>query len=79
MNLKERIRAAMDQAGVDALELASRMRDQGQDVSYNTVYQWAIGRRTPHAENMPAIAAALGLSLDELYGTEPAVVKSADS
>ena len=48
------------------------------DVRISTVSQWENGQRAPSARLLPALAAALGCSIDELFAApEPAQKESA--
>lgn len=74
MNLTRAIRDLMDDAGLDALDLAARIREGGYPIAYNTVYQWSVGRRTPRAEHICVIARALGVTTDSIYAAAQACV-----
>lgn len=60
-----RIRELREAEGITQTALASRM-----GVSRQAVNQWETGTVWPSAQILPALAAALGCSIDELY-TEP--------
>ncbi len=49
------------------------------DVRISTVSQWENGQRAPSARLLPALAAALGCSIDELFGTPEAAPKESAS
>ena len=59
-----RIAAAMKSAGLSRAELARRV-----GVSPAAASQWCLGTSTPTVDNLTKIAAALGVSLDELAGS----------
>ena len=61
MNLKK-IREARN---ITQMELAAKI-----DVPQSTIASWETGRAFPRAEKLPAIAKALGCTIDELLDTE---------
>ena len=60
---RTRLSAARDAAGISITELADRA-----GLSISTVYGYETGRRTPHADQLGALANALGVSADYLLG-----------
>ena len=64
MSLK--IREYREAAGMNKTELASRLR-----VSIPTISRWESGEDYPAAARLPALAAALGGTIDELFAREP--------
>ncbi len=59
----KRIAALMEAAGVDADELARRMR-----IGRSTAYAWRNGTRVPSREMQPKLAKQLGVTVAELNG-----------
>jgi transcriptional regulator with XRE-family HTH domain len=57
-----RLRDALSARGISRKQFAGLV-----DVSQNTVTSWATGRYRPDHGNLVRIAAALGLTLDELH------------
>lgn len=69
MDIKETIRARMDDLGLDALKLAFEMNALGCECSYHNAYNWWSGKSTPRAEAIPYLAKALKYeSVDEFFG-----------
>ena len=66
--LRERIRELMDASGVDAAELVVRLRRHGYEASWDACQAWYTGRRSPNAAAIPALAAALDVTPNDLYG-----------
>ena len=68
MTTGQLIRAARKRAKMTQAELAEKL-----GISYVGVSQWENGIRNPKHETMQKIADALGISLSELVGMNPAV------
>lgn len=68
MTTGQLIRAARKRAKMTQTELAEKL-----GISYVGVSQWENGIRNPKHETMQKIADALGISLSELVGMNPAV------
>lgn len=66
MTVGEIIRKKRRELGWTQAKLAERM-----DVSYQAVSKWEKGLSMPDAALLPALAAALGVTLDELMGSKP--------
>lgn len=64
MPLGERVRELRQEQAVGQAELARRLGRLPQDV-----YKWEHGRQIP-SEDVPAVAAALGVSICDLYGVQ---------
>ena len=62
----EAIRTIRKARGMTVVDLAKAV-----GVSHVSVIQWERGTNCPQAEKLPAIADALGVSIDALYGREP--------
>lgn len=54
---------------IDQTEFAGRLRKHGLGATQATVSRWENGQE-PRAYALPAIAAELGVTVDELYGDE---------
>lgn len=63
--MKRMIRAYRERRGYTQRELAGVV-----GVSEVTVFQWENGGRTPSSRILPALAAALGCQIDDLYEPE---------
>jgi hypothetical protein len=74
MSVCDGIRARMDDLSWEPVDLCVAMKRQGNPVNFATAYQWYIRRREPRASMVPLIAAALGVTPNDLYGVEPASV-----
>ena len=61
---RARLAAAREAAGLTITDLADRA-----GLSISTVYGYETGRRTPQADQLGAIANALGVSADYLLGS----------
>lgn len=59
----EMVKAHRERAGYSQSELASRL-----DTHQTAIAHWESGRREPTATNLAAIATALGISMDVLFG-----------
>ena len=57
------LKLIMEQAGISCLDLTRML-----NVSQQAVYKWESGAALPSASKLPALAAALGCTIDELYG-----------
>jgi transcriptional regulator with XRE-family HTH domain len=71
MSMKERIRARMDELGLDPMDLAVRMKHAGCECAFHNAYNWYHGRSNPRAGYVPYIADALGVSINDLFGVQP--------
>lgn len=63
----------MDERGWTAPHLMAALADQGIEISQQSVDRWIDGSRNPRAEYIPAIAHALGVTPNDLFGIEPAL------
>ena len=61
-----KIREYRETAGLTKTELAKKM-----GVSIPTVSRWERGEDYPAAVRLPALAAALDCTIDQLYGRQP--------
>lgn len=62
--IPERLQALLDQRGINPLRLAERAH-----MTPSTVYGSVNGKTAPTLVNLVALAAGLGVSVDELLGT----------
>lgn len=58
------IKVKRKQAGISQAKLAEVL-----GINQKAVSQWEAGSSLPTADKLPAIAAALGCSIDDLFGT----------
>lgn len=65
MAVKLNIRQARQAAAITQRELARRM-----GVSSVAVLKWETGQSYPSADKIPALADALGIPIDALYGRD---------
>jgi len=63
--IAQRMRRAMDDAGIDRCELRRRV-----GCSYQAVDAWFTGHRAPTAAKLVGICKALGVTADYLLGLE---------
>jgi transcriptional regulator with XRE-family HTH domain len=63
----ERLRQECDRHGLTAQKLAERA-----ECSVSAVYRWRNGRAHPGANQLAAIALAMGLPLESFYSVTPA-------
>ncbi len=61
-----RLAAKMTQADV-----AYRIRERGHKANERSIRRWESGQHAPHANVVPALAEALGVSMDALYQVAP--------
>jgi transcriptional regulator with XRE-family HTH domain len=54
-------------AGMTGKELAAAITEEGFDTQWRTCYGWESGERSPPMDALPAIAAALGVSIRTLF------------
>ncbi len=66
MSLSERIGALREAAGIGQSDLAARV-----DVDRRLVHAWEKGYSRPGIDKLPALARALGVSIDALLAAEP--------
>lgn len=52
----------------EALQMTQREMARRIGVSHVAIHNWETGGRRPRADLLPAIAAALDCTIDELYG-----------
>lgn len=48
-------------------DVAYRLREHGHKANERSIRRWESGEHAPHANVVPDLAAALGITLDELY------------
>ena len=65
--MADRIRTGRKQAGLSQKELGEKL-----GVTRNTVINWEAGKYRPDADLFPQLCAALQISLNELFGMNPA-------
>ena len=61
-----KLQAAMAAKGLTAAGLLAELERYGVEVQQQAVQLWIDGERMPRARNLPAIAAVLGVSVDDL-------------
>lgn len=62
------INQARLRAGLTQADVAYRLREHGHKANERSIRRWESGQHAPHANVVPALAEALGVSIDELYG-----------
>lgn len=65
-----RINQARLHAGMTQADVAYRLREQGHKANERSIRRWESGQHAPHANVVPALADALGITIDELYTTD---------
>jgi transcriptional regulator with XRE-family HTH domain len=65
MGFKENLRLLREQAGLTQTEMAKRA-----GVPFRSYQNWEAGSREPRIQALAALAAALGVTVDELIGQE---------
>lgn len=60
-----RLRAGMTQADV-----AYKLRERGHKANERSIRRWESGQHAPHANVVPALAEALGITIDDLYASD---------
>jgi transcriptional regulator with XRE-family HTH domain len=63
MGFKENLRRLREQAGLTQAEMANRAR-----VPFRSYQNWEAGSREPRIKALVSLAAAFGVSLDDLVG-----------
>ena len=74
MTTQTKLRALMDERGLNPEALAVAMQQAGFSVSVHTVLGWYYGRREPRGAGLRALAATLGVTVDALLGDLAAAV-----
>lgn len=64
----QQIYAARLRAGLSQEDLAHELRGRGFGTTAKSVSHWERGVNRPSADILPSLAAALGVTLDSLYG-----------
>jgi transcriptional regulator with XRE-family HTH domain len=54
-------------AGLTGKQLSAAITAQGFQIEWRTLYGWEAGERTPPFDALPALAAALGVSIRSLF------------
>lgn len=62
-----RIYQARLDAGLTQADVAYRIRTHGHKANERSIRRWESGQHAPHANVVPALAEALGISIDRLY------------
>ena len=70
--MKESIKTFRRAKRMTQKQLAERL-----GVSISAVGMWELGERNPPAKKLPALAAALGCTIDELFADGPLIEMSA--
>lgn len=63
----QRIYQARLAAGLTQADVAYRVRSRGHKATERSIRRWEGGQNAPHANVIPALAAALDITVDELY------------
>ncbi len=63
----KRINQARLRAGMTQADVAYKLREQGHKANERSIRRWESGQHAPHANVVPALAEALGVSIDALY------------
>lgn len=50
-------------------DVAYRLRQRGHKATERSIRRWESGQHAPHANVVPALAEALGVTIDDLYAT----------
>lgn len=66
------INQARLKAGMTQADVAYRLREQGHKANERSIRRWESGQHAPHANVVPALANALGVTIDALYVREGA-------
>lgn len=62
-----RLYQARLEAGLTQADVAYRIRTHGHKANERSIRRWESGQHAPHANVVPALAEALGISIDTLY------------
>lgn len=62
-----RINQARLSAGMTQADVAHKLREHGHKANERSIRRWESGQHAPHANIVPALADALGISIDSLY------------
>lgn len=63
----ERIASARSAAKLTQADVAYRIRQHGHKANERSIRRWESGQHAPHANVVPALAEALGVTIDSLY------------
>lgn len=63
----KRINQARLAADMSQADVAYRLRQHGHKATERSIRRWETGQHAPHANIVPVLADALGVSIDELY------------
>jgi len=63
----KRINQARLAADMSQADVAYRLRQHGHKATERSIRRWETGQHAPHANIVPVLADALGISIDELY------------
>jgi transcriptional regulator with XRE-family HTH domain len=66
MGFKENLRTLRDRTGLSQTDLAKKA-----GVSLRSYQNWEVGNREPRIQVLPALAHALGVTVDELVADKP--------
>lgn len=66
VNARRIYKARLD-AGMSQADVAQKLRNQGHKATERSIRRWETGANAPHANVVPALAGALGVSLESLY------------
>lgn len=53
--------------GMTQADVANRLRNSGHKANERSIRRWESGQHAPHANVVPALAEALGVTIDTLY------------
>lgn len=62
-----RIYQARLASGMTQADVANKIRNRGHKANERSIRRWESGQHAPHANVVPALAEALGISIDALY------------
>ena len=62
-----RVNQARLSAGMTQADVAYRLRERGHKANERSIRRWESGQHAPHANVVPALAEALGVTIDDLY------------
>lgn len=73
-----RINQARLSADMSQADVAFRLREKGHKATERSIRRWETGQHAPHANVVPDLAIALGVSIDDLYATEDSAGEEED-
>lgn len=67
MQFAENLRRLRTKAKMSGKQATEAITQQGFELKWRTYYSWELGERSPPMDALPAIAAAMGVSLRALF------------